>query len=177
MHPLIVKYQTTAGKCYAYDVGSGEILRVSDVVYQVLDDYHLLTPDEIYEKHPALSRECVRRALAELDHVQEQGLLCDHAPEITAQVESLCCCGEEPEPIRDFLRHRRRILILEVTHQCNLACEYCVFGKHYDQTRQLSGTPMTLETAKSAVANFLSQSQDGHDWLLRRRAAAGIQAD
>ncbi len=155
MLPLFAKYRTRAGNRYVYDVGTGEILPVSDAVYEVVDDYHLLTSHEICEKHRALGRGPVRAALAQLDEAQEEGLLCDHAPEISAKVKSLCFEGE-PEPIRDFLRHRRRLLTLELTHQCNLACEYCIFGKHYEQTRQQSSTPMSLDTAKRAVARFLS---------------------
>jgi sulfatase maturation enzyme AslB (radical SAM superfamily) len=128
---------------------------VSEVLYHVVGDYHLLTSDEIHEKYGALGREAVQAALAQLDEAQEEGLLCDHAPEISAKVKDLCCEGK-PEPIRDFLRHRRRLLTLELTHQCNLACEYCIFGKHYPQTRQQSDASMSLDTAKSAVARYLS---------------------
>jgi sulfatase maturation enzyme AslB (radical SAM superfamily) len=159
MLPLFAKYQTKTGNRYVYDVCTGEILRVGDVVYRVLDDYHLLTPDEICEKYLALGKETVREALAQLDEVQEEGLLCDHAPEISAKVESLCCEGKR-EPIRDFLLNRRRLLTLELTQQCNLACEYCVYGKHYDQTRQPSDAPMSLDTAKSAVTRFLSHKPE-----------------
>ena len=131
MLPIFVKYQTKPGNRYVYDVRTGEILRVSDVVYEVLDDYRLLTPDEICEKHLALGRETVREALEQLDEVQERGLLSDHAPEVSAKVEGLCC-QNKIEPLRDFLGHRRRQLTLELTHHCNLACEYCTFGEHYD---------------------------------------------
>ena len=155
MVPLFAKYRTRAGNCYVYDVGTGEILPVSDILYQIVGDYHLLTSDEIHEKYRALGREAVQAALAQLGEAQEEGLLCDHAPEISAKVKDLCCEGKR-EPIRDFLRHRRRLLTLELTHQCNLACEYCIFGKHYPQTRQRSDASMSLDTAKSAVARFLS---------------------
>ena len=80
MVPLFVSYRTKTGNSYVYDVCSGEILRVSDVVDRVLEDYHVLTPDEICEKHLAPGKESVREAMAQLDEAQERGLLCDHAP-------------------------------------------------------------------------------------------------
>jgi uncharacterized protein len=155
VNPLFVKYQTKTGNRYVYDVRTGEILRVSEAVYEVVDYYHVLTADEIHEKLSGLSREAVQEAIAELDGMQEQGVLCAHRPEPTVQVESLLCRGE-PEPVRDFLRHRRRLLTLELTHGCNLACEYCIFGQHYEAGRGVSPVPMSLDTAKRAVAEFLS---------------------
>ncbi|MGO8744657.1 MAG: radical SAM protein [Thermoguttaceae bacterium] len=128
---------------------------MSDAVYAVLDDYRVLTPDEILEKYSALGNEAVQEALADLDEAQSRGLLCDHLPEISAKVQ-YACYQEKPEPLHDFLRHHRRLLTLELTQQCNLACEYCVFGKHYDRRRQPSDAPMSLDTAKSAVARFMS---------------------
>ncbi|NQT15336.1 MAG: radical SAM protein [Planctomycetes bacterium] len=156
MVPLFAKFRTRAGNFYVYDVSSGEILPVSNVLYHIVGDYHLLTSDEIHEKYRAWGREAIQTALAQLDEAQEEGLLCDHVPEVSAKVKDLVADGKR-EPIRDFLRHRRRLLTLELTHQCNLACEYCIFGKHYPQTRQRSDAPMSLETAKSAVARFLSR--------------------
>ena len=138
-----------------YDGGTGEILRVSDVVYQVLEDYHLLTADEISEKHFALRKEAVRQALTQLDKAQERGLLCDHAPEMSAKVEG-ACSTKKSEPLHDFIDHHRRLLTLELTHECNLACEYCCFGKHYSRSRQERRQPMSLDTARHAVARFLS---------------------
>jgi len=156
MVPLFAKYQTESGSCFVYDICTGEILRVGNIVYHILDDYHLLTADEICEKYSALTEpEHICEALMKLDEAQAQGLLCDHAPEISVKVESACYQGK-PESVRDFLRHRRRQLTLEVTHQCNLACEYCVYGRHYDQTRQRNDMPMSLDTAKHAIARFLS---------------------
>ncbi|TVS20159.1 MAG: radical SAM protein [Planctomycetaceae bacterium] len=153
--PLFVKYETKTGNRYVYDVRTGEILRVSEAVYEAVDYFHVLTADEIHEKLPRLSREAIQEAIAELDGIQKQGLLCAHRPEPTVQVESLLCRGE-PEPVRDFLRHRRRLLTLELTHGCNLACEYCIFGQHYEAGRRVSPMPMSLDTAKRAVAEFLS---------------------
>ena len=155
MNPLFVKYETKTGNRYVYDARTGEILRVSEAVYEIVDHYRVLTADEIHEKFPRLSREAVQKAIAELDDIQEQGLLCAHRPEPTVQVESVLCRGE-PEPVRDFLRYRRRLLTLELTHGCNLACEYCIFGQHYEAGRSVSPVPMSLDTAKQAVAEFLS---------------------
>ena len=155
MNPLFIKYQTKTGNRYVYDVRTGEILHVSEAVYEVVDYYRILTADEIHEKLPVLSRETVQEAIAELDGMQEQGVLCAQRPEPTVPVEAVSCRGE-PEPVRDFLRHRRRLLTLELTHGCNLACEYCIFGQHYEAGRGVSPVPMSLDTAKRAVAEFLS---------------------
>lgn len=155
MVPLLVKYQTASGRRYAYDVRTGEILCVNAIVYEILDDYHVLTTHELCEKYSTLGAEKVRQAVAQLDVLQEQRLLRDHGPEISGRVASVCC-ERKAVPFRDFLRDRRRMLTLELTQQCNLACEYCIYGKYYSRYRQPEKEPMTLDTAKSAISRFLS---------------------
>ena len=106
MLPLFAKYRTLSGNRYAYDVQTGQILRVSDVVYEILDDYRVLTPDEICRKHPALDKGRPGTP-GEID-AQQQGWLCDHTPEIPAKVEALCC-EKRRESICEFLRHTHHL--------------------------------------------------------------------
>ncbi len=155
MLPLFVKYKTKTGNRYVYDDSTGEILHVGDVVYQILGDYQVLTAEEICKKHFQLGEEAVREALEQLDEAKHKGVLSSHDPEISARVAS-ACCETKPRPLRDLIANRRRLLTLEVTHRCNLACEYCCFGEHYDRSRKGSAAAMSLETAKQAVSEFLS---------------------
>jgi len=153
--PLFVKYQTNSRNSYVYDPCTSEILRVGTVVHKILDDYRVLSTEELTEKHHALAEADVREALARLDALQSKGILRDHLPELTARPESVCC-GDKPESLRDLLQNRRRLLTLEVTHRCNLACDYCAYGDHYHQSRRHSEMSMSLETAKAAVAQFMA---------------------
>lgn len=153
--PMIVRYRTHRGNYYAYDVCSGEIFQLSDVIHQILPDYHVLTDDEIVEKHRGIGEESIRAAISQLEEMQSRNAFRDHLPERTVPTEA-ASCDEKPEPIRQFIANHRRLLTLELTHQCNLACEYCAFSEHYHQTRDFSQEPMSFDTAKQAVRHFLN---------------------
>ena len=153
--PLFVKYQTRAGNCYVYDPRTNEVIRVEEAIYQILDDYHVLDQDEIIAKNQANGEAVVRMALAQLDALQSSGILCDHPPQLTRRAEWIRCQGTT-ESLDEFLRHRRRLLTLELTQQCNLRCDYCCFGEHYPQTRRPSTSPMSFETARKAVTAFIN---------------------
>ncbi len=155
LSPMTIRYRTVSGNCYAYDVCSGEIFRVNDVIYQILRDYHVLTDDEIVEKHRGIREESIRDAISQLDAMQSRNALRDHVPERTVPTEA-ASCDKKPEAIPQFIANHRRLLTLELTHQCNLACEYCAFGEHYNQTRDLSQRSISFDTAKQAVTHFLN---------------------
>ena len=76
--PLFVKYRTKSGSCYLYDMATNEIVRVDEAVYRIADDYHVLDPEEIIEKHDDLSEAEVHGAFAQLDRLQARGILVDH---------------------------------------------------------------------------------------------------
>jgi sulfatase maturation enzyme AslB (radical SAM superfamily) len=153
--PMMVRYCTNNGEYYVYDVCSAEIFHVSDVIYRILPDYHILTDDEIVEKHREMSEQSLRNAISQLDEMQSRNFLCDHHPERTVRAEAVRCDGKI-EPVEEFIANHRRLLTLELTHQCNLACVYCAFGEYYDQKRNSDVESMSFDTAKQAVAHFLS---------------------
>ena len=157
--PLYMKYESKSGQRYVYDRGSNEILRVGRVVYEILDDYRVLKPGEIVEKHRELGEARVRDALAELDALQARGILRDHAPQVQSRADEIVCEGEE-ESLEGILRNRRRSLTLELTQQCNLRCDYCCYGGLYANKRVHNDSRMSLETARNAVDRFLEPNPE-----------------
>lgn len=67
-------------------------------------------------------------------------------------------------PETDFLEHsvnhRLSYLILQVTQQCNLRCEYCIYSGIYHDTRQHQNKNMSFETAKKAIDFYLQHSDE-----------------
>lgn len=153
--PLYIKYTTRSGNCYVYDAQTNEIIRVSDAVYTIIDDYHVLDTAELLEKHASLGESRVRRALLQLGNLQASGTLCDHPPEITPSIQCVNIGGEAIS-LKELLRERRRLLTLEITQQCNLQCEYCCYGEYYPQSREISAAPMSLNTAQDAIKAFMA---------------------
>jgi len=49
-----------------------------------------------------------------------------------------------------------RQLLLEVTEQCNMRCEYCIYSSHYENTREHGCGKMPWETARKAVDRYFA---------------------
>lgn len=156
--PLYAKYRTKSGNCYLYDAATNEIIRVGEVIYEILDDFRVLDMEEIVEKHrPVFDETLVRNSLDQLAGLQASGILRDHLPQVSRKATYLRCQGIR-ESLADLLENRRRLLILELTQRCNLRCDYCCFGEHYPDFRGHGEDTMSLETAKNAVRDFVEHN-------------------
>lgn len=59
--------------------------------------------------------------------------------------------------IKDFLDISGfRQLVLMITEECNIRCRYCVYSGNYNNTREHNCTSMSIDTAKNAVKQYLS---------------------
>jgi uncharacterized protein len=155
MAPLFIKYQTKTESFYVYDTETNEIIRIGEVIYEILDDYHILDAEEIVDKYYLFNEGDLRNALALLDKLQTRGILCDHLPQVSSVAKQTRCRGKD-ESFVDLLKNRRRLLILEITQKCNLRCEYCCYGEHYPELRQHGDETMSLDVAKNAVRDFVN---------------------
>lgn len=157
LSPLFVKYRTENGNPYLYDPSTNEIVRSNDTVYEIIDDYHVLTTDEIVTKYSSsIDEPAVRSAIQDLDEIQSRGILCDETPHFSARPKRVHISGKE-QSFEDFHSNNRSVLVLELTQQCNLRCEYCCYGTYYDRFREHNPNKMTFERAKNAVDDFLSR--------------------
>lgn len=157
MAPLYVKYRTSSGDCYVYDVGTNEIVRIGEVIYELLDAVDLLTTAEVREKFRHLGKTDVEDGLAQLGKQRSRGILGEHGPQVSARAEQVLCEDKE-QSFGGFLRDHSRLLTLELSQECNLRCEYCCYGQHYPGTRRTHDKKtMSLETAKTVIKDFVSR--------------------
>ena len=61
MAPLFAKYGTETGKYYVYDPETNELIRV-EAPFSILDDFGVLTMDEMRVKHSALREATIQSA-------------------------------------------------------------------------------------------------------------------
>jgi uncharacterized protein len=160
LSPLFVKCKTDAGTPFVYDPATNEIVRVNETVYAILDDYHVLSTEELVIKYKSLGAQAVLDAVVALDTLQASGVLCDEEPRLALVPEKMNCKGKQ-QSFDDFHAERRGVLILELTQQCNLRCSYCVYGSFYDRYRKHNPTKMSHEAAYAAVDDFLDHLEDG----------------
>lgn len=145
--PFVHRVATEGGK-YVFDVNTGEIFRVDEVVWEIVEDSHLSETEVIARHAPRFTPVQIAEAYHEISRARaESGYFLSEHPSVGV--------GTGREQIHRALAHRRRQLILEVTEKCNFACTYCqrnlpIAGVAYHGTRD-----MDWETARAAIDDFL----------------------
>ena len=148
--PFVHTFRTRRHR-YVYDVNTRRILRVSDTVWSVLDDYGCLSASQIAVKHARThGRREVDAALEQIAKARQEGLLLSVRPKTV-----LPAGGKR---VADRLAQQREQLILNVTEDCNFRCAYCVFGGTYRHHRRHSPKAMSWVVARPAIDEFLSHS-------------------
>lgn len=134
MGKIIIKCFQTPKRKYFYDRFLDSVVAVTDDEYEVLKKVEksgLLPMDD------------------SLKRFEDNGLL----------QETILEKIEHPETsgLRYLSEHYMENLILQVTQQCNLRCNYCAYsGNYYNRTH--TSERMSFETAKSAIDFYLDRS-------------------
>jgi len=153
--PFIHRFRT-ARACYVWDVNTRRILRVSRVVWDVLEYCGRLDEAGLVARLSAsYEPEQIREALAQIAAKREQGLLLSFRP---TQV-----VPPSRAEVARRLASRRRQLVLNVTDACNFRCAYCVYSDAYPQFRDHGAGAMDWRVAKAAIDDFLAHSGDTED--------------
>lgn len=127
----------TPGAFYIYDVNRNTIIRTGKAAYELL------------KNHPALEEPCIENE--EIKLLIENGYLSGgRIEEIVHPVSGL---------LEFYLENKVSSIILQLTQQCNLRCEYCVYSGNYDN-RTHANKRMTRETAFKAIDFLFSHSKD-----------------
>ena len=150
--PFIHKFQTSQQK-YVYDVNTRRIIRVSSVVWQVIDHYGLLPEEAIIENcSSTYSRQELSSALAQIAVARKkQGLFLSFRPRSVLPAKR--------DMVAERLDRKREQLILDVTEDCNFRCSYCVYGGGYEHQRRHSSRTMDWDVAGPAIDDFMDHSR------------------
>ncbi len=147
LKPFIHKVATEGGR-YIFDVNTGEILRVDDVVWEIVEDSYLREAEVIAKHTPRFTPDQIATAYHEISEARsEEGYFSNEHPTVGMALGR--------EDIDRALGHERTLLFLEVTERCNYQCTYC--NRHY----QIPGVArhgtrdMDWETARAALDDFL----------------------
>lgn len=131
----------TAGGCYVYDVNKNRIIRVSIETYLYLSgERNDLTPIAEHE----------------INKMRIEGFLSDKKLKKIIHPAS-----KNLEYILDCALQK---ITLQVTQQCNLRCEYCIYsgdaGNYRNRTHQ--NKKMSLEMAKKGIDFLIAHSQESN---------------
>jgi uncharacterized protein len=149
--PFIHKYRTTRN-AYIFDGNTGRIVRVADVVWDILDDVSTHSESEVVRRHSAKYQAAeIHSAYEEVMRARERDrLFLDN------------CAGEivlpSVERVKESLQHESAWVVLDTTEDCNFRCRYCVYEDRYGTWRKRSKRTMEWEVARRAIDDFLDHS-------------------
>ncbi len=157
LKPFIKKLKTDHF-FYIYDVNSNDLFRVDSIIYDLIDYIGETDVDSLVEhfKH-IYAPEAIREKYDQISNARdEQGYFSTHRPEIFCGYRSI-------DDLKYVYRSNLNQLVLELTENCNLRCDYCVFSGTYQHSRGHGEKEMSKETAIKAVDFFISMSRKPGD--------------
>lgn len=134
--PFIHLFQTSTG-FYFYDVNTDSILNIDENVYDYLKKEQL--------------GESSSNTLEYVEFLRKQGYLKSNKVKITEHPET--------EVLKYHCENRVEGIILQVTQNCNLHCDYCTYSGGYIN-RIHTNKRMSKETAKRGIDYLISHSRD-----------------
>jgi len=148
---LYAKFQTKDNH-YIYDTYSNEILQVSKVTWDIIDDYLKYPNDksELFNKHNYTKEEVVE-AIKDIEEGRNNGYL------QPCNIKKMQFYESHEQMIED-IKHKIPQLTLEVTQNCNFRCTYCVYSENYPTRRNHKNKNMYWETALNAIKIFMQNS-------------------
>ncbi len=151
-HSNIHRFSTDKSH-YIYDVNTNQILKVDEIVYDLIDDFGLPDRRISIDRSNRYSSRSVEQALKAILSYRKMGLFSTHRPERLSPPACEECLSES-------LSSRLRQLILNLTERCNLRCKYCSYSGLYFYERTHSKKSMNLGVAKKAIDFFWRHSED-----------------
>jgi uncharacterized protein len=143
--PFVKLFQTEFGN-YLYDPGTNKLLKCNDLIYAVVRQFQITD---------------VRTAIDSLLATYEKDLLAESLQEIIDTIENENILLSNPEKIYFDSLHFSNLeneinnnlgqITLEVTEDCNLRCEYCVYNDIVKDSRNHGRKEMELSTAYKAI--------------------------
>ncbi|TQQ84042.1 Cys-rich peptide radical SAM maturase CcpM [Peptacetobacter hominis] len=134
-NPFIHLFETSDGK-YLFDVNKNTIISIPDNVYNFLKK-PTTNMDSNVEKYLHTLKNC--------------GFLKSNRVEISEHSET--------KYLKYYLDNKLSTLLLQLTQNCNLRCDYCIYSGNYN-TRTHSNKIMDFELAKDGIDFLIKHSRD-----------------
>jgi uncharacterized protein len=151
--PFYLKFSTKRYK-YVYDTITNKIFRVDNLVYEILDDFFVLSREDLVRKysptHSIYQIESAREKISE--KVKKEDCFFPKKP-IGMKLPM------NEKMLFSFYDGDLEDLILNVTEQCNMRCKYCSFSGAYFYERNHQDNSMSFEMAKKVVDFFRTHSR------------------
>jgi uncharacterized protein len=146
-----VRLFKTVSYYYSYDINSNDIIRLDELLYDVLTMLTSGVDEEDITQvlEERYSAEQIQNALQTIKEVQGTGRL--FSGNRTKELGYLCC----DKAFEVYYDRYIEQITLEVTQRCNQRCRYCVYSGIYGNNRTHQQQDMSWETAKASIDYLL----------------------
>ncbi|MBN1291732.1 MAG: radical SAM protein [Candidatus Latescibacteria bacterium] len=145
------------GSRYLYDTTTNAIVKISETVYRILDDYLIHDAEYILKNYTVdISYEDLREALEWLKNAIN--LCCMLQPFFPKDFKTIL----NKSYIKSALASGIRQMALNITEQCNLRCSYCIYSGIYLSERTHNNFTMTWDIARRSIDYFVTHRKKGH---------------
>jgi len=137
---------TTDKNSYYYDNGTGKVTCLGAEEKQVFE--------WLFKNEHDCSYDNFRLSVESPNHdelLKNIRRFVDDENLLMAPVKTQFISPPHKEELESTMQSGMRILTLELTEECNLRCDYCIYNEKYDKVREFSGREMGFDTAKAAV--------------------------
>ena len=150
---FIDKFKTPRNH-YIYDVNTNNIIRTSQIMYDIIEDYSTLLSSEIIRKWSIkYEPKSIRESLNDIKELRKsQGVCSSNRP---ATMNYPMC----EDHFRESFQDKVGDLTLTITERCNLRCKYCSYSGTYYYERKHSRRSMSWEVAKKAIDYYYTHCQ------------------
>lgn len=153
--PSIHKFKTENNR-YVFDVSSGEIFRVDEVTWEIIEDSYLDRDALVSRYTPKFTPGQISAAYDEILQARvDDGYFIDYRPEVGVSLSR-----KEIDRLVDTSREQ---ITLNVTNQCNFRCAYCVYTYDNEYSPCHGNQHMSWETARAAIDDYLLHSQEAKE--------------
>lgn len=141
--PFIHLFKTPGGN-YIYDVNKNVIIRTSQETWDLIRDGHY-DPCDFYDRQELLAK------------MKAEGFL--------SSKRLIEIIHPADEVLINYLERKVRMITLQVTQQCNLRCDYCVYSGGYEN-RIHGYKKMNYDIAKKSIDFYLEHSIDSEVFVV-----------
>ncbi len=139
---------------YLYDTGTNKILSCQKEVFELIDSLlKCHVPKDAIEYYISKYGEEVfcRSSVEIIDAIKQENILkLDKNTHFTLSGHF--------DDLEELLSTSLQSITLEITQNCNLRCQYCIYNDHVDTKRNHGNKSMDFETAMQAIDFFLKNS-------------------
>lgn len=139
----------TKEKYYFFDTGTGKILECTEIEYNILKQ--LGEENTLDVKKLEYSLKDIQAAINDIISMVKKENILKATP--LEKFE-----GEHFEDLTQSIPQNMRQVVLEVTENCNLRCDYCIYQNSFSGFRDFSPRSMSEETAIKAIDYILKNS-------------------